>query len=266
MSRELEIAISNTREWIQTKLSDPSFKAILVRRGYLAELFAFSDWRADRPLSKEVIDEYCQLLQRSGYSALSVKRALGAIGWWLESILETSSEDEESDPAREEIRKLVSLLRSTHSPQASPQSSSNRISKAQLQAIMQACSRDSTPRGLRDAAIVALLFATDISYANLSRLTIYNVRSSSSNGHTISFKRKDKQELEVDLPATASKFLSNWLEFRGQNLGPLFYEIKGTDKVLWGQAITETSVRMLLRSRLEEAKSPIDLPDPASAP
>lgn len=266
MSNELDIAISNTREWIQNKLSDPNFEAILVRRGYLPELFAFSDWRADRPLSKEIIDEYCHLLQRSGYSAISVKRAMGAISWWLESVLEASTEDEEPDQAREELSKLVSSLRSSHSPQAPAQSSTNRISKSQLLTIMQVCVRDSTPRGLRDAAIVALLLATDMSYASLSRLTIYNVRSSGSNGHTINFKRKDKQEQETDLPAAASKFMSNWLAFRGQNLGPLFYEIKGLGRVLWGQAMTETSVRLLLKSRLEEAKSPMAQPDPASAP
>jgi site-specific recombinase XerD len=264
MPSELEIAISNTREWIQSKLSDPDFESILVRRGYTAELFAFTDWRSDRPLSKEVIDEYCQLLQRSGYSALSVKRALDAIGWWLETILEASSEEDEPNQTTEEVRKMVALLRSPHSPPPAAQSSSTRISKAQLLSIMEVCSRDSTPKSQRDAAIVALLLATDISYASLSKLTTYNVRGSGSNGYTISFKRKDKQELEVDLPKPSSKFLSSWLEFRGQNLGPLFYEIKGTERVLWGQAMTETSVRMLLRSRLEEAKSPIDQPNPAT--
>jgi site-specific recombinase XerD len=263
MSSELEIAISDTREWIQRKLSEPDFEAVLVRRGYLGELFAFTDWRADRPLSKEIIDEYCQLLHRSGYSALSVKRALDAIGWWLETILETSSEEDEPSQTTEDVRRMVSLLRSPHSPPASAQSSSSRISKAQLLSIMEVCSRESTPKSLRDAAIVALLLATDISYASLSRLTTYNVRGSGSDGYTISFKRKDRQEAEVDLPKTSARFLSSWLGFRGQNLGPLFYEIKGTERILWGQAMTETSVRLLLRSRLEEAKSPIDQTNPA---
>jgi len=105
--------------------------------------------------------------------------------------------------------------------------------------------------------------ATDISYANLSRLTTYNVRSNPPTGYTISFKRKDKQDFEVDLAESSSRFLSSWLEFRGQNLGPLFYDIKGTDRVLWGQAMTETLVRQMLKGRLDEAKSPIDQPDPA---
>ena len=131
---------------------------------------------------------------------------------------------------------------------------------------MQVCSRDATPKSLRDAAVVALLLATDIGYASLSRLTIYNVRSNGSTSHTLSYQRRDKEDQTVDLPATTSKFLSNWLGFRGQNLGPLFYEIKGTDRVLWGHAMTEASVRALLKSRLEQAKSSVGQPDPVSGP
>ena len=264
MSSELEIAISHPREWIQNKLTDPNYEAILVRRGYLVELYAFSDWRANRPLSKNLIDDYYQLLQRSGYSSLSLKRALNAIEWWLTSILDTNPEDEEPDQLREAIGNIVTSLNSSHSPQASPPNSSSRISKAQLLSIMQVCSRDSTPKSLRDAAVVALLLATDIGYASLSRLTIYNVRSNGAEGHTISYQRKDKEEQTVDLSTTSSKFLSSWLGLRGQNLGPLFYEIKGTERVLWGQAMTEASVRALLKSRLEEAKAIATQPDPVS--
>lgn len=266
MSSELEFAISNTREWIQNKLTDPNFEATLIRRGYLGELYAFSDWRADRPLSKHLVDDYCQLLQRSGYSALSVKRALNAIEWWLENILETGREVEEPDHIREEIGNLVTLLNSSHNPQPSPPISTNRISKAQLSTIMQVCSRDSTPKSLRDAAVVALLIATDIGYASLSRLTLYNVRSNDTTGHTLSYQRKDREEQTIDLPATSSKFLSSWLGFRGQNLGPLFYEIRGTERVLWGQAMTESSVRSLLKDRLEQAKSMASQPDAVSGP
>jgi site-specific recombinase XerD len=131
---------------------------------------------------------------------------------------------------------------------------------------MQVCSRDSTPKSLRDAAVVALLLATDIGYASLSRLTLYNVRSNGTTGHTLSYQKRDKEEQTVDLPATSSKFLSNWLGFRGQNLGPLFYEIKGTERVLWGQAMTESSVRTLLKDRLEQAKSMASQPDAVSGP
>jgi site-specific recombinase XerD len=266
MSSELESAISNPREWLQNKLTDPNFEATLIRRGYLEELYAFSDWRAGRSLTKQLVDDYYFLLQRSGYSPLSVKRALNAVGWWLASILETSPEDEEPDRLREEIGNLVTLLNSSRSPQASPPNSTNRISKAQLLSIMQVCSRDSAPKNLRDAAVVALLIATDIGYASLSRLTIYNVRSNGATGHTLSYQRKDKEEQTVDLPASSSKFLSNWLGFRGQNLGPLFYEIKGSERVLWGHAMTESSVRMLLKSRLEEAKSIVGQPAPVNGP
>jgi len=266
MSHELEVAISNTREWIQNEIANaPEFEASLVRRGYLAELFAFSDWRGNRPLSKEVIDEYRSMLQRSGYSPVSVKRALAAIGWWLERILQISSPDEEPDEAsKEQIRALIALLRSSPSPRPPSPSSSKRISKAQLQTIMKVCADDASPLGLRDGAIVALLWATGISYTSLTRSTIFDIRSEESGGQKLSFRWKDRQERIVDLPATASELLAKWVGLRGMNLGPLFYEVKGTDRIQWGHGITKASVKRMLWSRLEQARSLAGPSQPAS--
>ena len=254
MSDELELALSKTREWLQDKIqSHPELEATLLQRGYLAELYVFSDWRGDRRLSKELIEEYIQLLQRLGYSRASVRCALAALGWWLDRILELVSRDGESDQTTEEqIRQLLALVRPTRQARVSPQNSTRRVAKTDLQIVMEVCANDPSPLGRRDGAIAALLWATGVSYATVTRLTLFDIRVREPNGFSLDFRRLDRDESPVDLPETACRFLSNWLSLRGGNLGPLFYEIRGTDKILWGNRMTDGSVKNMLRTRLKQ--------------
>ena len=247
MSDELELALSKTHVWLEDKIQKhPELEATLVQRGYLAELYVFSDWRADRPLSKELIDEYVQLLQRLGYSKASVRCALAAIGWWLDRILEISSkQSENAQITDEEIRQLIALVRPSRKSRGLPQNNTRRISKTDLQIVMEACANDTSPLGLRDGAIAALLWATGISYASVTRLTIFDIREREPNAFSLDFRPMDRGAPPVDLPERASRFLSNWLRLRGSNLGPLFYEIRGTDKILWGNRLTNGSVKPL---------------------
>jgi integrase len=257
MSDELELALSQTRVWLQNKIkSNPELEATLVQRGYLAELYVFSDWRADRPLSQELIDEYIQLLQRLGYSKNSVRYALTAIGWWLDRILEISTKDDQADPTtNEQIRQLIARVRPSRKFRSTPQSSNRHISKVDLQIVVETSAVDASPLGVRDAAIAALLWATGLNYANITRLTIFDIRERAPNLFSLAFKRNDREEPSIDLPEKVSQFLSNWLAMRGNNLGPLFYEIKGTDKILWGNRMSNNSVKTMLRRRLQQAQS-----------
>jgi integrase len=260
MSDELELALSKTREWLQDKIqSNPEFEAALSQRGYLAELYVFSDWRTDRPLSKELIDEYLQLLQRLGYSKDSVRCALAAIGWWLDRIREINAQDDAADPnTAEQIRRLIAQVRPSRKPRSSPPSSNRHISKTDLQIVMETCAGDASPLGVRDAAIAALLWATGINYASVTRLTIFDLREREPNVYSLAFKRSDKEEPTIDLPEKASQFLAHWLTLRGSNLGPLFYEIKGTDRILWGNRMTDGSVKSMLRQRLKQSDQALE--------
>lgn len=257
MSEELELALSQTRVWLENTIeSHPELEATLVQRGYLAELYMFSDWRGDRPLSQELIDEYVQLLQRLGYSKNSVRYAVAAIGWWLDRILEINTKDDQADPTtNEQIRHLIERIRPSRKFRPSPHSNNRHISKADLQVVMETCADDVSPLAVRDAAIAALLWATGINYAGVTRLTFFDIREREPNHYSLEYKRSDKAELSVDLPEKASQLLSNWLAMRGNNLGPLFYEIKGTDKILWGKRMSDGSVNIMLRRRLKQAQS-----------
>lgn len=256
MSDELELALSKTREWLQDKIqSNSELEATLVQRGYLAELYVFSDWRAERPLSRELIDEYIQLLQRLGYSKNSVRCALAAIGWWLDRVQEINAKDEADPTLSEQIRQLIAQVRPSRKLRSATPSNSRHISKTDLQVAMETCAVDTSPLGVRDAAVAALLWATGINYTSVTRLTIFDIREREPNLYSLAFKRSDKEEPTIDLPEKVSRFLAHWLELRGSNLGPLFYEIKGADKILWGNRMSDGSVKTMLRKRLKQAQS-----------
>lgn len=256
MSEELELALDQTRVWLENTIqSHPELEATLVQRGYLAELYTFSDWRGDRPLSQELIDEYIQLLQRLGYSKNSVRYAVAAISWWLDQILEINTKDDQADPTtNEQIRHLIERIRPSRKFRPSPQSNNRHITKTDLQVVMETCADDMSPLAVRDAAIAAVLWATSLNYASVTRLTFFDIREREPNRYSLAYKRGDKADLAVDLPEKASQFLSNWLTMRGNNLGPLFYEIKGVDRILWGKRMSNGSVNIMLRRRLKQAQ------------
>jgi integrase len=256
MSDELELALSKTREWLQNKIkNNPELEATLVQRGYLAELYVFSDWRAERPLSQGLIEEYIQLLQRLGYSKSSVRCALAAIGWWLDRILEINAKDEADRTTNEQIRQWIAQVRPSRKLRPATPSNSRHISKTDFQVAMETCAADASPLGVRDTAIAALLWATGINYASVTRLTIFDIREREPNLFSLAFKRSDTAEPTIDLPEKVSRLVANWLALRGSNLGPLFYEIKGADKILWGNRMNDGSVKAMLRKRLKQAQS-----------
>ncbi|MCL4393245.1 MAG: hypothetical protein M1482_00205 [Chloroflexi bacterium] len=259
MTYELELALSNTRQWIERKLQDGrGIDARLVRRRYLPELFAFSDWRGKRPLSKEIVDEYVDLLLRSGYSALSVRRTVKSIRWLLERLQEIESPDTPNVRAvRLEISDLVHSLRRQPIRTAIRPGQERLSSPSDLRAIMQVCTEDASSRGARDGAIAGLLWATGIGHSALARLTLFDVRANGNIANAITVRRSGRRDRTVELPPLASDFLSKWLKARGRNLGPLFYAAMPNGRIQWGQSLTESSVGDILRQRLDEHKSRI---------
>jgi integrase len=257
MISELELALSRTRDWIEKKLDGSrDLDSTLIRRRYVPELYAFSDWRGSRALSKEILDEYVDLLLRTGYSPVSVRRAVRAIRWLLERLLEIESRDTESDRAlRQQIVTLNRTLRRSPVRAAVRPGRDRGASRSDLRAILQTCAEDGSPRGVRDGAIVGLLWATGISHSALVGLTLFDVRSKGNAATAIAVKKKGGRERALELPALASDSLSKWLKVRGKNLGPLFYGVKSNGGIQWGQALTESSIRDLLRQRLDEHKS-----------
>lgn len=61
---------------------DPRLKSPHTLRGYRRDLEAFEEWRAGRPMTKLLVEEYASELQAQDKSPNTINRALAAIRWW----------------------------------------------------------------------------------------------------------------------------------------------------------------------------------------
>ncbi len=125
------------------------------------------------------------------------------------------------------------------------------LSAGELAALMRVCEEDPTPAGARDAAIIALMYATGVRRASLVRLdrADYDARRGTlrvrdAKGH--------KDYLAHVATEGAQRALADWLEVRGEGEGPLFYPINKGGRLL-PRRLSAQAVYNLLLKRAEQA-------------
>ncbi len=129
------------------------------------------------------------------------------------------------------------------------------IRQGELHALLDACSRDSSPAGVRDAAMIALLYGTGLRRAELAGLKREHY---SPEGSELKVLGKGNKERMVYPVGGAAAALADWLVLRGDEQGPLFLAINKGGKVLPG-GIKEHAVYKMLAKRTRQARLPEEL-------
>ena len=107
---------------------------------------------------------------------------------------------------------------------ATPLLRGRALSADELAALLDACSMDATAFGLRDAAIIAVMYSTTMRRSEVAALQLrdYNARERSL---TV-LKGKGRKDRLVYLEAGAVAALERWLTARGRAAGAIFCHIK----------------------------------------
>jgi site-specific recombinase XerD len=130
------------------------------------------------------------------------------------------------------------------------------LSHGEIAALMQDCD-DGTKAGVRDAAIIGLLYAAGLKRAEIIALDIKDF----DNGKlVIKGKRNKKRSVFVDDGALEA--LEDWVVIRGDSSGPLFIAFNKGDNIRVGR-LSPQAIYGILRKRAEGANiqefSPHDL-------
>lgn len=132
------------------------------------------------------------------------------------------------------------------------------VTRGELAALVAACN-DGTVLGLRDAAVIALLYACGLRRAELVELHIDDYDRTTG---TLKVHGKGNKWRTVPVPAGAEQALKDWLDVRGNEPGLLFYSIRKGGH-LTRQGMTTQAVYDILKHRAEIANvqtlSPHDL-------
>lgn len=134
------------------------------------------------------------------------------------------------------------------------------LTTGELRALFEACRRDATPAGARDAALLALGYGAGLRRSELVAVDVGNYDPATGLLTIRSGKgRKDRTAYATNGSKDA---LAAWLAVRGTPEGPLFCGINKGGRMLPGRLSDQGVLRMLVK-RAEEARikplSPHDL-------
>ena len=124
------------------------------------------------------------------------------------------------------------------------------LTSGEIAALMKVCSGDSSPTGIRDAALLAILRG-----GGLRRMEVVNLDMCdfSPDTRAISIRNgKGGKDRMVYLSLRACDVVSKWLAFRGSAPGPLLSAISRGKRVLM-RRLTSQAVLFILQKRGEEA-------------
>lgn len=129
------------------------------------------------------------------------------------------------------------------------------LSPENIEALFAACRRDGSPAGVRDTALLTVLFAGGVRRSESVALDVqdYDVAS----GALTIRSTRDSRERIVFATAGAAQALERWIAIRGTDVGPLFVPINRGQKVLLReQRMVDQSVHKMLQKRAEQAGVP----------
>lgn len=123
------------------------------------------------------------------------------------------------------------------------------ITAGELAALLAACEADQTPAGVRDAAIIGLLYSCGLRRAELVALDLADY---DAEGGELVVRGKRKRQRLVYPANGAMLALADWLTIRGDEPGALFWPIRKGGHVKQGR-LTSQAVYLILTVRAEQA-------------
>lgn len=121
------------------------------------------------------------------------------------------------------------------------------VGDAELAALLAAC--DDSPLGVRDAAVIAVVYVTGIRRSEAANLTL---ASYSTATRSLRLVGKRNKERIVPISVAALPWLEAWLRLRGGKPGPLFCPLRKGGKIEH-RALTSQTVADLLERRRRQA-------------
>jgi site-specific recombinase XerD len=119
----------------------------------------------------------------------------------------------------------------------------------ELTALLNVCGRDNSPLGFRDAALIAVLYASGLRRSEVVKLDLKDY-DEESGALTILGGKGGKDRIAY--LGTGSEILDGWLQLRGRVAGPLFLPIRRGGHIK-PQRLNEQSVLDILKKRGDEA-------------
>src|SRR5215216_1186511 len=238
---------------IQLLETDPRLISKHTTRQYRSDLLAFDAWRNGRPITKTLVEEYAAKLQSEGKAPNTINQRLASIRWYARKIADLAA-DYSGDPELADFyAKQAARVVTVKDVKGERPEKGRHIEQGELSALIQACTSDTSPAGIRDAAIIALAWSTGLRRDEISRIELADLTNKTEDSLDIGILGKGGKVRMVYVNDGALAALLDWIDLRGNEPGRLFVEVNKGGRIGAGQLSGE-ALRKMLEKRSQEAQ------------
>jgi integrase len=248
MENTLTLVPSPTLTYLTEIERDPRLKSAHTRRQYKAALGTFEAWRGDRPLTKTLVEEYASELQRAGKSPNTINQALAVVRWWARRVTDLAFEQAPREQA-EQISQQAQRVIGVHDVKGSRTIRGRHVEIAELTQLLGACMSDTSPAGVRDAAMIGLAIHTATRNEELRAVTIADITFTQSGADIKIQHGKGDKARDTHIDGETLAALNAWIELRGVGKGPVFCPIRKNGNIAAGLPISYEGTRIILYKR-----------------
>ena len=125
------------------------------------------------------------------------------------------------------------------------------VGSGEINAIVAGCYSDPSPAGVRDAAILALLYAAGLRRSEVIALNQSDFES--ETGGLKIFAGKGNKSRTVYLGNGAKAAVDSWIKVRGEEVRPLLYRVRKGGHIM-PERLTDQAIWVILEKRLAQAR------------
>ena len=258
MTTSLTLPPSLIDQSIQT---DPRLQSPHSRRQYSANLRKFEAWRADRPMTKLLVETYAAELQQQDLAPSTINQKLAAVRWWARKVIDLAHENLPTDEA-DTIAKQAARVLTIQDVKGKRPQRGRQLKSSELVALIQTCLQDPTPAGKRDAALFWCASTTGLRREELASITLENIKhleemdeetGEISHHAEISVIGKGNKANTAYLWHETYTALNAWLDIRGDEPGHVFCPINKSGAPLITSGLSGEALRNILNKRIAQA-------------
>lgn len=246
-----QITLTNDHSTTIIKMldNDPQLRSKHTTRQYKSDLTTFEAWRNGRTITKTLVEEYAAQLQQEGKAPNTINQKLAAIRWFSRKMADRAMDELGDREMAEQALRVVAVK----DVKGERPERGRHIQQGELSALMDACISDTSPAGIRDAAIIAIAWATGLRREEIAGITLADLTNKAQDSLDISVIGKGGKARTVYINDGALSALLDWLEVRGNEPGMLFVDVNKGGKVGSGKLSGE-ALRKMLEKRSKEAE------------
>lgn len=180
---------------------------------------------------------------RSKYKPATLNKMFSAV----RGVIRTAVQISQASP--EALRQIEAIpwLPVGRLPESKP------VTAAQVRRLFSTCANDPTPKGARDAALLAIFLSSGLRRAEAASLVVEDYDP--STGRLTIRASLPERRRAVGLDPNARRTVEDWLAVRGSAAGPLIVGVNKSGRI-GSRALTAQAIYDIIRRRASEARLP----------